>query len=65
MYRRFVAQVGAAPGRLQFIIADNELPEAYGRDFTEVVFSIEEPTVPTVPHPGPANVEIVGAAGRE
>lgn len=65
MYRRFVAQVGAAPGRLQFIIADNELPEAYGRDFAEVTFSIEEPTVPTVPHPGPANVEIVGAAGAE
>jgi len=62
MYRRFGAQVGAAPGRLQFIIADNELPEAYGRDFTEVVFSIEEPTVPTIPHPGPANVEIVGGA---
>lgn len=65
MYRRFVAQVGAAPGRLQFIIADNELPEVYGREFTEVVFSIEEPTVPTVPHPGPANVEIVGAGGAQ
>lgn len=65
MYRRFVAQVGAAPGRLQFIIADNELPEAYGRDFAEVVFSIEEPTVPTVPHPGPANVEIVGTPGAQ
>ncbi len=62
MYRRFVAQVGAVPGRLQFVIADNELPEAYGRDFIEVVFSIEEPTIPTVPHPGPANVEIIGAA---
>lgn len=62
MYRRFVAQVGVTPGRLQFIIADNELPEAYGRDFTEVVFSIDEPTVPTVRHPGPANVEVIGAA---
>lgn len=62
MYRRFVAQVGASPGRLQFIIADNELPETYGRDFAEMVFSIEEPTVPTVPHPGPAYVEIIGSA---
>lgn len=60
MYRRFVAQVGASPGRLQFIIADNELPQEYGRDFIEVIFSIEQPTVPTVPHPGPANVAIVG-----
>jgi hypothetical protein len=60
MYRRFVAQVGTVPGRLQFIIADNELPEQYGRDFIEVVFSIERPTVPTIPHPGPANVKVVG-----
>lgn len=60
MYRRFVAQVGATPGRLQFIIADNELPQEYGRDFAEIVFSIQQPTVPTVLHPGPANVAIIG-----
>lgn len=59
------ATTGAAPGRLQFITADNELPEAYGRDFAEVVFSIAEPTVPTVRHPGPANVEVVGAEGAQ
>lgn len=62
MYRRFATQVSVVPGRLQFIVADNELSEAYGRDFTEVVFSIDDPTVPTVPHPGPANVDIVGTA---
>ena len=61
MYRRFVAQVGANPGRLQFIIADNELPREYGRQFTEVVFSYGTPTVTTVKHPGPANVAVVGS----
>lgn len=61
MYRRFVAQVGATPGRLQFIVADNELPAEYGRDFVEIVFDYEHPTVPTVPHPGPANVKTIGS----
>ena len=63
MYRRFVAQVGAVPGRLQFIIADNELPREYGREFTEVVFSYDAPTVPTIEHPGLANVTVVGREG--
>lgn len=63
MYRRFVAQVGAAPGRLQFIIADNELPKEYGREFTEVVFSYDSPTVPTVEHPGLSNVKVIGGEG--
>lgn len=62
MYRRFVAQIGAVPGRLQFIIADNELPKEYGREFTEVVFSYDTPTVKTVSHPGPANVKVVGSS---
>lgn len=61
MYRRFVAQVSATPGRLQFIVADNELPEEYGHDFAEVVFDYDHPTVPTVRHPGPANVKVVGS----
>lgn len=61
MYRRFVTQVGVTPGRLQFIIADNELPQEYGREFTEVVFSYDAPTVSTVNHPGPANVKVVGS----
>lgn len=61
MYRRFVAQVGAVPGRLQFIVADNELPREYGRGFVEISFDYEHPTVPTVPHPGPAHVKTVGS----
>ncbi|MFI2754189.1 hypothetical protein ACGIF2_15705 [Cellulomonas sp. P22] len=61
MYRRFVAQVGTNPGRLQFIVADNELPREYKREFAEFVFDYGNPTVPTVPHPGPANVNTIGS----
>ena len=57
MYRRFVTQVAVKPGRLQFIVADNQLPAEYGREFTEIDFSYENPTVATVAHPGPAQVK--------
>lgn len=57
MYRRFVAQVGANPGLAQFIVADNALPREYGSEFAEIVFDYPSPTVPTVPHPGPASVD--------
>lgn len=56
MYRRFVTQVGVKPGRLRFIVADNELPAEYDRDFAEVKFSYESPTISTISHPGPAQV---------
>lgn len=56
MYRRFVTQVAVKPGRLQFIVADNQLPAEYDRDFAEIDFSYENPTVSTVGHPGPAQV---------
>lgn len=56
MYSRFVTQVSVVEGRLQFVIADNEMPSNYVREFTELKFSYEDPTVSTVPHPGPAAV---------
>ena len=61
MYRRFVAQVDVVEGRFQFIVADNELPASYARDFDEIEFDYSAPTVSTVPHPGPANVKTVGS----
>lgn len=61
MYRRFVTQVDAAPGRFQFIVADNELPADITRDFDELAFSYDKPTVATVPHPGPAHVKPVAS----
>lgn len=57
MYRRFVTQVSVVPGRLQFIVADNQLPAAYKREFTEFAFSYDRPTIGTVEHPGPARVQ--------
>ncbi|WP_310962423.1 AAA family ATPase [Nocardioides terrisoli] len=56
MYSRFVTQVGVVPNRLQFIVADNEMPKDYVRRFTEFKFSYEDPTISTVEHPGPADV---------
>ena len=47
-----VTQVAVKPGRFQFIGADNQLPAEYGREFTEIDFSYESPTVATVAHPG-------------
>lgn len=58
MYRRFATQVAATPGRLQFIIADNELPHSIeSRDFNTTTFSYSAPTVPTIRHPGPAGLK--------
>jgi hypothetical protein len=62
MYRRFVTQVSVVPGRVQFIVADNQLPAAYGREFTEFTFSYAQPTIGTVEHPGPARVERLTAS---
>jgi len=56
MYRRFVTQVSVVPGRLQFVIADNQLPATYAREFSELFFSYNQPTISTVEHPGPARV---------
>lgn len=57
MYSRFVTQVGVVGGRLQFIVADNEMPKDYVREFTEFKFSYDDPTINTVDHPGPAEVD--------
>jgi hypothetical protein len=59
MYRRFVRQVDANSGRLQFIVADNGLPKEYGRQFAEIDFSYDQPTIATVEHPGPAKVKLL------
>lgn len=57
MYRRFWNQVQTTPGRLQFIIADNERPSSVERDARVLAFSFETPTVDTIEHPGPADLE--------
>lgn len=57
IYRRIVTQVDAAQDRLQIIIGDNELPGDYRRDYDQRDFTYENPTVNTIPHPGPAAVQ--------
>ncbi|GAA1378411.1 AAA family ATPase [Catellatospora chokoriensis] len=56
LYRRLVAQADANPGKVQMIIADNELPKDYRRHFAQIDFSYDSPTVSTISHPGPAGV---------
>lgn len=54
LYRRIVTRVEAAEDRLQIIIGDNELPSTYRRQYEQIDFSYEDPTISTIPHPGPA-----------
>ncbi|MFE2750518.1 hypothetical protein ACFXGA_00790 [Actinosynnema sp. NPDC059335] len=58
-YRRLTTQVGVLPGRLQVIIADNELPDTYHNHYAQIVFDYDHPTVSTIEHPGPARVTTI------
>jgi hypothetical protein len=59
LYRRLRNLAGALPGKMQLIVADNQLPPTLQADFAEVDFDYDHPTVATVPHPGPAEVETI------
>ena len=60
MYRRLRDLAAARPGKLQMIVADNELPDAVQRDFAELDFDYEHPTLATISHPGPNAVQTLG-----
>jgi hypothetical protein len=57
LYRRLVTLADAAPDRLQIIIGDNELPAAYRRDYDQLDFTYDDPTIATISHPGPNAVQ--------
>ena len=57
LYRRLVTMADAAEGKVQLIIGDNELPASYHRDYDQLDFSYDHPTILTVAHPGIAKVE--------
>ncbi|PPJ20733.1 hypothetical protein C5E44_03545 [Nocardia nova] len=57
MYRRLSTQVAAVPGRLQVIVADNELPASYRRQYAQIEFKYSTPTIRTIEHPGEARVK--------
>jgi len=59
MYRRLATQVGVVPGRLQIIVADNELPDDYRNSYAEIDFDYAHPTISTIDHPGPAQVTLI------
>jgi len=70
LYRRLVALVdtnkefaliGIRRPKVQLIIADNSLPVAYRGDYAQMDFSISEPTVSTIRHPGPSKVKTLGS----
>jgi hypothetical protein len=57
LYRRLVTMADASPGQVQFLIADNQLPTHYRRDYAQIDFTYGTPTVSTLRHPGPASVQ--------
>lgn len=61
LYRRLRNLAVVLPGKMQLIVADNELPPTLQGDFAEVEFDYDHPTVATIDHPGPANVETIDA----
>lgn len=65
LYRRLVTQADANPGRVQIIIADNELPPTYRGRYTEVDFDYSNPTIATIAHPGLSAVVTIGEPADE
>jgi hypothetical protein len=60
LYRRLVTQADANSGRVQIIIADNELPPTYRGRYAQVDFDYPTPTVATIDHPGLTAVVTIG-----
>ncbi|WP_431880739.1 hypothetical protein [Micromonospora chalcea] len=56
LYQRLATVAAARPGKLQLIVADNQLPETVQRQFAEIDFDYDHPTVSTIRHPGPSAV---------
>ncbi|MGW6488166.1 AAA family ATPase [Streptomyces sp. NPDC055056] len=57
LYRRLVTLAEANAGKVQIIIADHELPAAYRKNYAQIVFSYNEPTVKSIKHPGKGQVK--------
>lgn len=59
LYLRLTTQASAEPGRVRTLIAENELPTEYRREYAEIDFTYDSPTISTVRHPGPAGVRTI------
>jgi len=65
LYRRLVTMADAAEGRVQVIIGDNELPADYRRDYAQLDFDYDHPTISTVHHPGREAVKTLNNSGTK
>lgn len=59
LYRRLVTMADSAGGRVQLIVGDNELPSAYRREYSQIDFDYDHPTISTLPHPGRGAVDTI------
>lgn len=64
LYRKLVTMVDAADGRVQVIVGDNELPADYRRQYQQIDFDYDHPTIGTIHHPGRDAVATLGALGE-
>jgi hypothetical protein len=60
LYRILVTQADANPGRVQIIIADNELPTTYRGRYRQIDLDYDRPTIATIDHPGVNAVATIG-----
>ncbi|MFG3022527.1 AAA family ATPase [Streptomyces sp. NPDC048254] len=59
LYRRLVTLADANQRKVQFIVADNNLPAEYRSHYSEIDFDYDSPTVSTIHHPGLLNVKTI------
>lgn len=57
LYRQLDILAEANGDRMQVIVADNDIPVDISKRWQDLRFDYENPTIPTVRHPGPANVD--------
>lgn len=56
LYRQLDTLASEYGDRMQVIVADNDVPKDISKRWQDLRFDYDHPTVPTVPHPGPAGV---------
>lgn len=56
LYRQLDTLASVYGDRMQVIVADNDIPKDISKRWQDLRFDYDHPTIPTVPHPGPAGV---------
>ncbi|RBP99830.1 AAA family ATPase [Bifidobacterium xylocopae] len=60
IYRKIVSLTDVQPGRIQVVLADNDVPEIDKGNAEIITLSYEHPAVSTIHHPGPSHVTSIG-----